>query len=84
LLNTGIHHDDRARTITLEMFTKFFYIHLTPDGEADKEHINVPREENVRIEALFKKQLPETVTCILYAEFHGHIEIDYSRNVTVE
>jgi hypothetical protein len=33
---------------------------------------------------LFKKPLPETVTCILYAEFPGHIENDYSRNVTVE
>jgi hypothetical protein len=39
---------------------------------------------NVRIEALFKKPLPETVTCIFYAEFTGHIEIDNSRNVTVE
>ena len=38
----------------------------------------------MRIEALFKKPLPEPVTCILYAEFLGHIEIDNSRNVTVE
>jgi len=38
----------------------------------------------VRIEALFIKPLPEPVTCILYAELPGHIEIDYSRNVTIE
>jgi hypothetical protein len=73
--------------IRLEMFTKGFYIlgfNLTPDREADEEHISLPRQGNVRVEALFKKPLPEPVTCILYAEFPEHIEIDYSRNVTVE
>ena len=32
--STGIHHDDRAHMITLEMFTKCFYVlglDLTPD-----------------------------------------------------
>jgi hypothetical protein len=51
---------------------------------ADEEHISLPRQGNVRIEARFKKPLPEPVTCILYAEFPGYIEIDSSRNVTVE
>jgi hypothetical protein len=39
--STGIHHDDRACTITLEMLRKGFYIlglDLTPDREADEEH----------------------------------------------
>jgi hypothetical protein len=85
--STGINHDNRARMITLEMFTKCYNIlgfDPTPDREADVEHIRLPRQGNVRIEALFKKPLPEPVTCILYAEFYGHIEIDNSRNVTVE
>jgi len=85
--STGIHHDDRAHMITLEMFTKGFYIlgfDLTPDRVADEEHISLPRQGNVRIEALFKKPLSETVTCILYAELPGHIKIHYPRNVTVE
>ena len=84
---TGIHHDDRAHMITLEMFTKGYYIlgvDLTPDREADEEHISLPRQGNVRIEARFKKPLPEPVTCILYAEFSGRVEIDNYRNVTVE
>ena len=37
--STGIHHDDRAHMITLEMSTKGFYIlgfDLTPDREADE------------------------------------------------
>ena len=44
--------------ISLEMFTKGFYVFgfdLTPDREADKEHISLPRQGNVRIEARFKK-----------------------------
>ena len=85
--STGIHHDDRAHMITLEMFTQGFYVlgfDLTPDMEADEEHINLPRQGNVRIGARIKKPLPEPVTCILYAEFPGHIEIDHSSNVTVE
>jgi hypothetical protein len=85
--STGIHHDDRAHMITLEIFTKGFYIldfDLTHDRQADEEHISLLRQRNVRIEALFKKPFPESVTCILHAEFPGHVEIDISRNVTVE
>jgi len=74
-LRTRIHHDDRAQMITLEIFTKVFYVlgfDLTPDREADEEHINLPRQGNVRIEATFKKPLPEPATCIFYNEFPGH------------
>jgi hypothetical protein len=63
--STGIHQDVRAHMITLEMFTKGFYIlgfDLTPDREAD-EHISLLRQGNVRIEALFKKPISEPVTC---------------------
>jgi len=37
--STGIHHDDRAHMIALEIFTKDFYIlgfNLTPHREDDK------------------------------------------------
>jgi hypothetical protein len=50
---------------TLDMFTKGYYVlgfDLTPDREADEEHISLPRQGNVRIEALFKKPLPEPET----------------------
>jgi hypothetical protein len=73
--------------IISEIFTKGFYVlgvDQTPDREAQEEHISLPRQGNVRIEVRFKKPLPETVTCILYAEFPGHGEIDNSRNVRVE
>jgi hypothetical protein len=85
--STGIHDGDRGHMITPEMFTNGYFIlgfDLTPDREADEEHISLTRQGTVRIEARFKKELPEAVTCILYAEFPGYIEIDNSRNVTVE
>jgi hypothetical protein len=59
-----IHHDDHAHTITLEMFTKCLYVlgfDLTPDREADEEHVSLPSQRNVRIEAPFKKT--STRTC---------------------
>jgi len=55
--STGNHHEDRARVITLEMFTTIFYVlgfDLTPEREAGEEHISLPRQGNVRIEARFK------------------------------
>jgi hypothetical protein len=51
--STGIHHDDHARMINLEMFTKGFYIlgfDLTPDREADEEDVSLPLQGNVSIE----------------------------------
>jgi len=81
---TGVHHDDRAHMITMEMFTKGFYVlgfDLTPDREADEEHMILPSHRNVRIGARFRKPLPEPLAYILYAEFPGHIGIDNSRNV---
>ena len=54
--SSGIHHDDRAHMISLEIFTKFFYIlgfDVTPGIEAYEEHISLPRQGNVRIEARF-------------------------------
>jgi len=43
--STGIHYNDPAYMITLEMFSRAFYIlgvDLTPDKEADEEHIILP------------------------------------------
>jgi len=53
--------------ITLQMFTKGFYIlvfDLTPDTKADEEHISLLRQGNVRTEAVFKKPLPDPVTSV--------------------
>ena len=52
---------------------------LTTDREADEKHISLPRQGNVRIEARFKKPLPETVTCIFMLN-----SLDTSRLTTLE
>jgi hypothetical protein len=50
------------------MLTKSFFVlgnDLTHDREVDEGNKSLPRQENVRIDARFKKPLPEPVTCIL-------------------
>ena len=52
----GIHHDDRAHMITFEIFAEVFYIlgfDPTLYREDDEEHINLPRQGNVRLQAHF-------------------------------
>jgi len=47
--------------IALDIFTNGIYIlgfDLTPGGQADEEHMSLPRQGNVRIKAIFKKPLP--------------------------
>jgi hypothetical protein len=83
--NTGVHHDDSAHVYLGNVQQGILRLRLWPNiREADEEHISLPRQGNVRIEARFNKPLPEPVTCILYAEFPGHVDIDNSRKVTVE
>ena len=80
--STGIHHVERAHTITLEIFTNGFCvlgIDLTSNREADKEHIILPCQGKVGIEAHVKKQLPEPITCIFMLNF-----LDISRSTTPE
>jgi len=58
--NTGIHHNDRVHMVSPEMLTKSFYVlgfDLTPDREADEEHIILPRQGNVPVYARFNKPL---------------------------
>jgi len=81
------HHDDRAHMITIEMFTKVFYIlgcDLTPFREAGKHHVSIRCSQKLCIVARFEKPLPGYVTTILRAEFPGNVEIHNSRNGTVE
>ena len=72
--STGIHHVGRAHDYITNVYKWVLRtrVDLTPDRESD-EHIGLPLRGNVRNEELFKKPLPEPVTCILYAEFPGHI-----------
>ena len=55
---TVLNHGDRAHMITMEMFTKGFYVlgfDRTPDRDGDEEHKYLPRQGNVRVKARFIK-----------------------------
>jgi hypothetical protein len=84
---TGIRHDDCSHAISLDMFLQGLFVlcfDSTSDVSGYESHITFPHKEKVRIERWFKLALTEPVTCVVYAEYHLHIEIDNSRNVTVE
>ena len=48
----------------------------------DQDYINLVRHGNVRLEMKFGTPLPETVTCIAYAEYPELLEIDNGRQVS--
>ena len=82
--STGIHHDGNAHMINLDISTNGFHV-LGFDLIRVRQRTKTfepPRQGNMRYGS--NKTLPEHITSILYAEFPGDIEIDNSRNVTLE
>ncbi|KAG8229767.1 hypothetical protein J437_LFUL005848 [Ladona fulva] len=80
----GIHHANRGSQVTLEMFAHGFFIlafDLTPDLVADGEHVSLAKKGSARIDAKFEIELPNTITCLVYAVYNAAFEIDVSRNV---
>lgn len=58
---------------------------LTPDLSANRNtHWNLIKHGTVRIEVGFATALDSTVNCILYSEYENIIEIDSSRQVTLD
>lgn len=47
----------------------------------DQDYINLVKHGNVRLEIKFATPLPETVTCIAYAQYSSLLEVDASRRV---
>ena len=70
-----------AHMITLEILTKDFYVlgfDLTPDRKADEEYISLPRQGSARIEARFKKPLPEHVDPFRLGLAQGRLQAEAS------
>ena len=57
-----------------------FAFDLTPD-QSDRGHLNLQREGTVRLEARFNTALPNTINCLVYAEFENFVYLDRHRNV---
>lgn len=80
----GRYHSSQNVNITYSEYEggyTFFIFDLTPDFEASNAHASIVKNENLTIDVKFATALPETVSLIVYAEYHNTIEIDKSRSV---
>lgn len=59
----------------------FYVFDLTQDFSASDPFSNVLRSGDLSVQLRFEKDLPETVTLLVYLEMQSLIEIDKSRNV---
>lgn len=74
---------DTGLNISLDDFVNGYTLYAFPLDPTclDQEYINLVRYGNVRLEMKFGTVLPETVTCIAYAEYPSLLEIDSGRRV---
>ncbi|XP_057335056.1 uncharacterized protein F54H12.2-like [Microplitis mediator] len=86
--STGIHFLNEGNTIDRFDYPNGFCLYtfdLTPDLSANSNsHWNLIHHGTVRIEVRFDKGLESTVNCIVYAEYESVLEIDASRQVTID
>jgi hypothetical protein len=85
---TGIHYSNTGNSISRHEYKNgncLMVFDLTPDLSANEtSYWNLVRNGNVRVEFGFAEDLPETVNCLVYAEFDNVIEIDRFRNVSTD
>lgn len=85
---TGIHFFDKGHQITKKFFDNGCFLlafDLTNDLSYNNNFGsgNLLNQGVIGIECRFSKALENTITCIVYAEYDGTIEIDRHRNVIV-
>ena len=84
---SGIHHSNSGLQITHDLFINGYFMlvfDLTPDGSASDGHVSLPENGNIRIELKFDSALTDAITCLLYLEYDGSVQIDKLRNVTTD
>lgn len=85
---TGIHFLNQGNSITRTDYPNGYCLYafdLTPDLSANSDsHFNLIRHGAVRIEMRFDDTLDKTLNCIIYAEFDSVLEIDQSRQVSID
>jgi hypothetical protein len=54
------------------------------ENPTENEYINIPKEGFLNIELKFRTNLADALKLIVYSQFDNTIEIDESRNVTVD
>ncbi|KAG8235182.1 hypothetical protein J437_LFUL015488 [Ladona fulva] len=85
---TGIHFLNEGNDISREEYPHGYCLtafDLTPDLSSNSHsHWNLMRQGSLRLDVRFEQPLPETLTCVIYAEFDNIIEIDRHRNILVD
>lgn len=85
---TGIHFLNEGNAITKHEFANGYCLlafDMTPDLSANSHsHWNLIKRGSVRLEVRFDEALTKTVNCIIYAEFDNVIEINKSREISVD
>jgi len=57
---------------------------LTYDRADSEGHTSHPDNGIIRVELIFSKPVPETITCIFYLEYDNSVRVDTSRTVTAD
>lgn len=81
---TGIHWFDKGHQITKQFYDNGCFMlafDLTTDQSYSSQCANLLNQGTIRIEGRFAKELPNTLTCLVYSEYDASIEIDKNRNV---
>ncbi len=86
VMTTGRHLKDQplciGRNDFLNGYTRYAF-NLTPDEECG-QHISLIKSGNIRVEARFRKPLPNTINLIVYAVFDSIIELSNRRQVLID
>ncbi len=86
VMTTGRHLKDQPLCIGRNDFLNGYTLHafnLTPDEECG-QHISLIKSGNIRVEARFRKPLPNTINLIVYAVFDSIIELSNRRQVLID
>ncbi len=83
----GLKNIPQSIRITKDMFKNGYFViasDLTPDMSGIDSVSYLLNQGNIRIEARFSNELPNTVTCLVFLEYDSTIEIDKNRNVILD
>ena len=61
----------------------FLGFDLTPNA-SDGSCFHLVQKGNLRVQMIFRDQLPETAKAVAYVEFESVLEIDKSQNITYD
>lgn len=81
---TGIHYFDKGHQISKKFFDDGCFLlafDLTADNSYATSCGNLLNQGIVRIEGRFRETLKNSVTCIVYTEYDGKIEVDKNRDI---